>query len=1019
MKLKALLNTHSYFSFGAGVSSPTSLVNCAAEIGFEYLALTDTLGVYGAAELYGASQGKLKPILGATIPLRHGGIYPLVLLAGSRRGYEKLNDLITLVKASKEQTATLSMIEAYAHEDLHCLTGGRKGFLAQLLGQKKVKEARYILGALKNAFHDRLWIQLFYDCYPWDIRRMNALRELARESRISTVAAPEVRYTTGGLMPLYDTLMCARLGITLSEPHRERPANDCQAIPRGVDAIPYPEAVSNANLLAEALFFDLLPKRLESPPARVPEGYNPDEYLERICREKLLERYRGAGFGEAKERLERELYTLKSLGFADFFLVVKEVMDFCKSRSIIASGRGSAASSVVCYLLGITQSDPVSNNLLFERFLHSGKRNMPDIDIDISSSRRDEVFDWVEQRFPNSAMVCNRITYYLPSAIQDVGRALGIPPHLRNVLTKSLGRDFSGLRPHKAREAGVVFDEVLGDAPVKEVFYQLLEMMERGFVRQVAPHSGGWVLSRYPLNTYSPLERSTGGLRCVQFDKDDIETLGLMKLDLLGLRMLGVFERTREELWKTEKQWLDVEDLPDDNAIWQDIGAGDTMAVFQIESPGQVRMSVQLKPETRKDLKDQVALFRPGPIQSNTVHPYVARRQGKQKIVYVHPALEKILGRSYGVILFQEQVMEIAHHVAGFDWEAADTFRKTVASFEDEHEISGTRERFISGATVRVGATRKQAEEIFNMCAAFRGYGFAESHAWAFGNHTYTSAYLRHHFPAEYFAGVMSEEPGMYSPSTLRQEAERRGVGFGRLDINTSSYYYQVEKIAGGKRLRPSLCSVKGVSKEAAKEILLERYQRGPFLSLQDLVERTNLDKGVLEQLAKAGAFDRLIERREALYQLAVLIQNKQPQQKGMFKVTDVPRFPELSLLEKIEWDYKLKGLTEHLVHPTDMYRQELLELGATPMTRLHKAAGHVRTAGLVIARQKPPTANGFAFYLLEDGQERIQVVLSPDVWERSRTTLRDTKMLMTEGTLHREQRVWTLQAEQVWAVGN
>jgi error-prone DNA polymerase len=816
------------------------------QAGFEYLALTDTLGVYGAAELYGAARGKLKPLLGATIPLQHGGIYPLVLLASSRRGYEKLNDLITLGKESEEKTATLSMIEAYAHQDLHCLTGGRKGFLNQLLTQRKVKESRYILDALKNAFHERLWIQLFYDCYPWDIRRMNALRELARESRISTVAAPEVRYTTGNLMPLYDTLMCARLGITLSQAHKERPANDCQAIPKGLGPIPYREAVENANLLAESLFFELIPERLEAPPARVPNGFNPDEYLERLCREKLLETYKGAGFTEAKERLERELYTLRTLGFADFFLVVHEVMQFCKSRSIIASGRGSAASSVVCYLLGITQADPIENNLLFERFLHSGKRNMPDIDIDIASSRRDEVFDWVEGRFPNSAMVCNRITYYLPLAIQDVGRALGIPPHVRNHLTKSLGRDFSGLRPHKAREASVVFDEVLGSAPVKEVLYQLLEMMERGFVRQVAPHSGGWVLSRYPLNTYSPLERSTGGLRCIQFDKDDIETLGLMKLDLLGLKMLGVFERTREELWKTEKQWLELESLPDDSAIWQDIGAGDTMAIFQIESPGQVRMSVQLKPETRKDLKDQVALFRPGPIQSNTVHPYIARRQGKQKVTYIHPALEKILERSYGVVLFQEQIMQIAHHIAGFDWEAADTFRKTVAKFEDEHEIREDRERFIYGAANKVNASRKQAEEVFTMCAAFRGYGFAESHAWAFGLHTYTSAYLRHHYPAEYFAGIMSEEPGMYSPMTLRQEAERRDVGFGRLDINKSSYYYQVEKTREGKVLTPSLCSVKGVSKEAAKEILLERYKRGPFTSLQDCVERTMLDKDVL-----------------------------------------------------------------------------------------------------------------------------------------------------------------------------
>ena len=272
-------------------------------------------------------------------------------------------------------------------------------------------------------------------------------------------------------------------------------------------------------------------------------------------------------------------------------------MDFCRSRGILASGRGSAAGSVVYYLLGVTQADPVEHGLLFERFLHTGRRVMPDIDI--SSSRRDEVFAWVENRFPNSAMVCNKITYYLPSALQDLGRALGLPSHVRNRLTNALGRDYRHTRPHRAKEAGVVFGEVLGDAPVKGVLVGLLEKMERGFVRHVAPHSGGWVLSRYPLEGYSPLERSTGGLRCLQFDKDDTEALGLIKLDLLGLRMLGVFERTREEVVRLENTRLELDKLPEDEKVWKTIGEGDTLTLFQIESLAQTRMSVQLKPENR------------------------------------------------------------------------------------------------------------------------------------------------------------------------------------------------------------------------------------------------------------------------------------------------------------------------------------------------------------------------------------------------------------------------------------
>jgi error-prone DNA polymerase len=730
----------------------------------------------------------------------------------------------------------------------------------------------------------------------------------------------------------------------------------------------------------------------------------------------LLTHYTGNLFHEARERLERELYTLRALGFTDFFLVVKEVLDFCRSRGIIASGRGSAAGSVVCYLLGITQTDPVSNGLLFERFLHAGKRAMPDIDIDIASNRRREVFSWVEERFPNSAMVCNRSTYYLPSALQDIGRALGIPAEVRNTLTRSLGRDFRHLRPHRAQEAQLVFDEVLGNAPVKIVLIQLLEGMEKGFTRQVTPHSGGWVLSRYPLSHYSPEETSTGGLRCIQFDKDDTERLGLMKLDLLGLRMLGVFERAREEILRTERIYVDCFSPPDEPAVWHTIQSGDTMTLFQVESPAQVIMSVNLKPETKQDLKDQVALVRPGPIQSNSVHPYVRRRQGKESITYLHPALEPILKRSYGVLLYQEQVMQIAHHIAGFDWEAADRFRKEVARFEDEQEIASELRRFVEGARRTVAADEQTAMRIFEMCASFRGYGFAESHAWAFGLHAYTSAWLRHHYPAEYLAGVMSEQPGMYSAGTLRQEARQRGVGFARLDINASGFHYTVEKTPHGKRLRPPLCAVKGVSVDVAKQLVMERLLRGPYLGLRDLLERVAIDQDVLEVLDRAGAFDRLTDRRTGLYQLGVLARQSQPGQGSLFDTTDIPPFPELSTMERLSWEFELQGYSSHSVHPVDLHRNQLLELGAVPMEQI-RHSGPVRTAGLVVARQKPPTARGFAFWLLEDNQRRMQVVISPGLWEAQRIALRDARILLTEGQLNQQQNAWTLQAERVWGV--
>ncbi len=1016
-RLSALFNTHSYFSFGAATSSPTSLVEKAYELGYEYLGLSDLHGVYGAVELHKACQKKgMKALTGASVTLEHiGQSYPLNLFASSQKGYKVLNDLLSYIHATESKTTTLAVLMAHT-EDIHCLSGGRKGYLTQLFSQRKITEAESISRYLKEAFPNRFWVQLYYDHYPNDKLRIRKLRDFARANRLSVVAAPEVRYASADLYPLYDALVCARLGITVDEPHRDRPQNDAQAIP-DPEALPIPfeEAIANANELAKELAFELLPERLSSPPARVPAGLSPEKYLEERCYEALAKKYSGDLLRQARERFEQELVTLKALGLTEFFLTAAEITDFCKRRGIVASGRGSAAASVVCYLLGITGTDPISNNLLFERFLHTGKTAMPDIDIDIASSRRDEVLAWVEERFSCEAMVCNRITYKLPSAIQDIGRALGVPPDIRNLLSQKLGRDFRGLRPHQAGLAEAIFTEVFNAAPVKAIFMALLKKMERGMVRHVAPHSGGVVLSKQSISYYAPVERSSGGIRFLQFDKDDAEALGLIKLDLLGLRMLGAIERTREEVLKTEATWLDIDHLPDDKRVWQSIHQGDTMGLFQIESPGQVRMSVQLKPENLSDLAHQVALFRPGPIQSNTVHPYVRRRKKAEKVEYMHPLLEPILAKSYGVLLFQEDILRIAVHFAGMSWNEAENFRKKIAKYEDEEEIRAEYDTFMQGAMHKSKATFEEAQAIFENLSQFRGFGFAESHAWAFALHAYASAYLRLHYPAEYLASVMTESPGMWSHSTLRQEAKRWEVGFAYLDINHSGMAYSVEAIEGYKRLRPPLTAVKGVSEELASKIVLERL-RGAYKSIEDLYARLIIKKDVLEALARAGAFDRLQVRREALYKISALANTQTAGQSALFSsLPDTPPMPALSLKEQITWDYTLKGLNEQGIHPIDLIRHDLRRFEATPFCFLNE--GWVRTAGLVVSRQKPPTARGFAFFVLEDGEHRVQLIISPDLWEEERETFRDAPVLLAEGQLYKEGMALCLKAAKVWGL--
>jgi error-prone DNA polymerase len=1022
-----LLNTHSFFSFGGGASSPSRLVERAKELGYEHLALTDLNGVYGAVELHeSAKRHGLTAGIGATVQVDTDfGTFSLPLLAANRNGYRVLNELCSIAH-ERGGTVTLPILEAHAG-DVHALTGGRNGFLAQLLGTRKHKQARALLTDLKGVFPQRLWVQLFFEHYPADRRRTRYLRRLSREERLPAVAAPEVRYATTDLMPLYDALVCARLGLSTHTPERTRPQNDGQAIPDpyfalagslGEVALLLPDVLENTEALAETTTFELLPDRLYPPKATVPNGLTAEAYLEQRCYRALLDRYRGAALAEARERLEHELSVVRSVGFTEFFLVAAEITDYCRSRGILASGRGSAAASILCYLLGITQADPVEHDLLFERFLHGGRRSPPDIDIDISSSRRDEVLAWVEERFgPQAeAMVCNRITYYLPLAVQDLGRALGIPPEVRNRLSKALGRQHRHQRPHQALEALEAFDEVLGDAPVKETLMRLLRSMEPKFVRHIAPHSGGVILSREPLIHYSPVERSSGGIRLIQFDKDDTEALGLIKLDLLGLRMLGAIERTREEVYRTEGVWLEVRDPSLEDAVWRGIQEGDTMGLFQVESPAQVRMSVQLQPETLTDLAHQVALVRPGPIQSHAVHPYVRRRRGLEAVKYLHESLKPILKKTYGVLLFQEDLMRIAVQVAGMDWVEAEKFRKRVTTFEDEREIRDWHRTFIEGAIKTSGCSAEESQAIFDMMASFRGYGFAESHAWAFALHAYTSAWLRHHHPAEFLASLMTEHPGMWSHSTLRQEAKRYGIPFGRLDINRSGMSYLVEREGDHKRLRPPLTAVKGVGEEAAREILFGRLAKGSYRDVRDVYERVRVKPEALEGLARAGAFGRLQDRRDALFQARAL-RNLQPVgEKPLF--TTVPESPPLEALafaDETLWDYVTKGFSEVGVHIIDLMRQRLRGLGATPLAACQN--GWVRTAGLIIAKQKPGTAKGFAFYMLEDGPVRMQVVISPQLWERELLTLRDAKVLVVEGWHERTYQARTLRADRLFGL--
>jgi len=1028
-RLTALLCTRSTFSFGAGTATPTTLVRRAAELGYRSLALTDLLNVTGAVELFQAARDAgLRALIGATVPVRldDRDVVPLVLLAASRAGYATLNELITHAHAADAPAVPWAVLLAHTH-DLVCLTGARDGLPARFLARRQVAELDRRVRELKGAFPDRLYVQLFHDRLPWDGRRARVLRRFAQDVGLPTVAAPEVRHALPADHRLLDALTCARLGITVDEPHPQRPQNDAGALPGPAEVqrrLPFPEAALNAAWVAERAAFDLLPERLVPPSARVPAGLSPAEHLERRCYEALLQRYQGDRLAQARLKLEEELATIRALGLADFFLVAAEVTDHCRRHGILAAGRGSAAASICCYLLGITRADPIEHDLLFERFLHTGKTAMPDVDIDVSSARRDELLAWVEQRFgaTTEAMVANKITYRLPLAIQDLGRAIGIPQEQRDLLTRALGRDFRHLPPHRAREAAPAFDEVLADAPAKAALLGLLTRMEPRHARHLAPHSGGVVLARDPLTHYSPLQRSSGGLKLLQLDKGDAEALGLIKLDLLGLRMLAALERAREEVLRTEGTWLDLDALPDDPRVWDLIAAGATMGLFQIESPSQVNTARVMRSRTLKDLAHQIALIRPGPIQSGTVHPYLRRRRGLEPVTYWHPSLEPILAKSYGVLLFQEDVLRIAVHFAGMSWTEADRFRKRVSGFRDLADIEPDRERFVAGAQQTVAATEADANVVFDAVKAYQGYGFAESHAWAFALHAYASAWLRVHHPAAFLAAILTEEPGMWSPSTKRQEARAWGVPLLPIDIDRSGVHYRVERGPDGRwAVRTPLAAVKGVSPALARAIMCDRLSRGPYRDVISAMRRVPAPAPAWEALARAGAFDATSPRRDALYLVhAAAPPTATADQDPLFHPPpDVPAFAPLTEPERYVWDHAVARLSSLELHALDLVRDQLRELGAVSLGQLRRVArqSRHRTAGLVVGRQRPGTAKGFAFFVLEDGAARGQLIISPDLWSRQRVLLRDAAILVADVVVEDTGYQLSLRAERLFAL--
>lgn len=1032
----AHLHARSWFSFLAGGSSPAALAERAASLGMEALAITDVNGVYGAVRFAQACREHgIRPIYGAEVPVvsPDGQVQPIVLLAPDNQGYGDLCKILTAAHLhDREQPAVTPGVLSEHARHLFCLSGGRGSYLWTSLDKERPTDAERWVGMLREMFRERLSVEVAHHLRPGDGRRVGRLARLSARTGVPLLATGDVRHATPDHYRRYDLLTCIREGITVFDPHEARPVN-AEAHLKSEAAlarlIPHPEAFARAAEVAASCHVDLLPGSITPPGAKVPDGWEGPAYLRDQCEKALPRKYPSEKRTLAREHLEKELAVIFHLDIQEFFLVVQEVVKNANSKGIRCAGRGSAANSIVAYLLGITGVDPLAHNLLFERFLHTGRIGTPDIDVDFDSARRGEVIAWMEDRFgiEQTAMTANVNTYRLRSALGDTAKALGWSPEEAVRLSKAVVPGNAS----RALECGVEARNVLGDSPLVGILLQMAAGLD-GCPRHLSLHSGGMVLSRPPLWNFSPVQISANGVRQVQFDKDDVEALGLVKLDVLGLRMMAALSEADELVKRCAfdkpgdadasgyPHHTSLDDLPLDDADTFDlIRAGQTLGCFQIESQGQLHLLAQHQPEDFNDLITEIALFRPGPLQGNMVHPFVRRRRGLEPVQYPHPSLEPVLRDTYGIILFQEQVLEVAHQFAGMSLTEADEFRKLMSKFRDPGEMELMRGRFVSGA-MKKGVPEATANLVFDRVAKFVGYGFCRSHAAAFAKTVYQSCYLKRHHPAAYMAAVMQHRPGMYNLQSLQEEARRMGAQTLPPHVVRSDLRYTLEHSAEGALvIRMPLTAVAGLSEDDARALVFERG-RTPFTSLEDFYTRVSLPSDVMDLLARSGALDELRaadgaplgDARRALWEVGVL--RRRLGQAGhrpsltlfslpTLETTDVPELQRLAQAERIVWDLQAHDAGRH--HPMALLRRSLSDLEIRPIETCYhmgealglKPGGPkplVTIAGLCVLRQRPPTANGVVFLLLEDETGFIQCIVRPSAQEHMDHILKSSAII-------------------------
>jgi error-prone DNA polymerase len=1032
------LHAHSCFSFLDGASQPDELARRAAELGHVALALTDHDNLCGSlAFAHAARDAGVRPITGCELTLA-GGAH-VTLLAEDATGYANLCRLVTAAHAGDRlaPAATLEQLEAHA-EGLHCLSGcARHGAVAAPVAAGRTREAEAVARRLLRAFGDRFSLELQRPRGRGDARRNRLLAELAAALGVRAVATGDVHAHTPRRALLQDVLVAIRLNTTVDACERERRGNHEAVLraPAETAALFDAGAVRGAREVAERCRFDLTQDLGYSYPDFSGAGEPAQAILARLCREELECRYRGSPLAhEARARLDEELALIEHHRLAGFFLLHRDILLMARDAAVAVRGasaarrllppgrgRGSSVGSIVCYLIGLSHVDPVDARLFLGRFLSRELASVPDIDLDFPRDVRERlIVDIIDRYGPeHAALVAAFPTYRARGAVRDLGKALGLPAGEVERLARTA--DAWGA----AGAEGLAGLDARHTAPRWRAFRFLMDEIA-GLPRHISQHSGGMVIASRPLVELVPVIPAAmeGRLLC-QWDKDSCSDAGFLKIDLLGLGMLSAVEECVDLIARTRGETLDLSRIGfDDPAVYREIRDADTVGVFQIESRAQMQSLVQTEPENLDDLTVQVALVRPGPIVGDAVNPYIRLRRERRvdpdtPVPYDHPLLEPVLRDTLGVIVFQDQVLEVAIALAGFSTGEAEALRRAMSRKRSREALASHWERFRAGAAAN-GVDEATAEHVFTKVIAFSEFGFPKSHAAAFAILAYQSAWLHRHYPAEFACSLLNAQPmGFYPPATLLRDAERRGVAALPPDVNLSEPKCTVQ----GGALRIGVGYVKDVGAAGAEALTAERRAEGPFADLGDLVRRSPLERDALAQLVRAGACDAFAggDRRRLLWELRLHRAPAGPRAAKQLALpldaAPAPRLAGQTPWERMVADHETMRLSTG-PHPMALLRPSLPSSHRTSReVRVDPHGSATTISGMVIARQRPGTAKGVVFLLVEDEHGMVNVVVPPPVYRRDRLAVSTEPLVAVHGRLERRMRTLNVVAERVEAL--